>query len=174
MQEKGLYYITEDFKNLVKSVGGEWNDTKKRPIICLIKSHENNQMYWAIPMGKFNHRDAKQIVRLQRYLDYPDKDIRSCYYHVGRTTAKSIFFISDAVPITDKYILSEHCGKDGVAFVLKNPKLSEELERKLSRILSFENTRPNHFRQHITAIKEFLLNELLGEKNDSNYNNKNR
>lgn len=163
MKEKGLYYVTEELKKLVISVGGQWNDVKKRPVICLIKSHENDDLYWAIPMGKYNHRDAKQITRLQRYLDFPEKDIRSCFYHVGRTTSKSIFFISDAIPITDKYILEEHVGNDGKAFVVKNPKLISELNRKLSRILAYENTKPNVFRQHITDVKSALIKEIEKE-----------
>ncbi len=161
MKEKGLYYATEDFKTLIKSVGGEWNDTKHRPIVCLIKSSENENMYWAIPMGKLNHRNEEQIERLNRFMNYPDTDIRSCYYHIGRTTAKSIFFISDAIPITDEYIESEHKGIDNKHYIIKNPNLSKELERKLLRILSFENSKPNSFRQHITDVKNKLIENLL-------------
>lgn len=160
MKEKGLYYATDEFKNLIKSVGGEWNDTKHRPIVCLIKSSENENMYWAIPMGKLNHRNEEQVERLNRFMSYPDADIRSCYYHIGRTTARSIFFISDAIPITDKYIESEHKGSDDKHYIIKNPNLCEVLERKLLRILSFENSRPNSFRQHITDVKTKLLEEL--------------
>ena len=46
--------------------------------------------------------------------------IRSCYYHLGRTTSKSIFFISDAIPITDKYILSEHLASNDTPYIIKN------------------------------------------------------
>ena len=111
-------------------------------------------------MGKLKHRDESQQERLNKYLSFPQADIRSCYYHIGRTTAKSIFFISDAIPITDKYIAEAHLGPDKKPFVIKNPRLISELERKLLRILSFENSNPNHFRQHISSIKQFLLNEL--------------
>ena len=108
MIEKGLYYATTEFGDMIRSVGGTWNDTKHRPIVCLIKSSEDPDLYWAIPMGKMNHRDQKQKERLNRFLSYPKSDLRSCYYHVGRTTSQSIFFISDAIPITDKYIGEEH------------------------------------------------------------------
>lgn len=160
MIECGMYYAKEDLKSLIQKLGGEWNDAKKRPIVCLIESSERKGLYWAIPMGKYNHRDAKQITRLNRYLNYDESDIRSCFYHVGRTTAKSIFFISDAIPITDKYILEEHVNKVGEHYIIKNPNLRSELERKLRRILSVENSDPNHFRQHITDVKNEMIFEL--------------
>lgn len=160
MVERGIYYAKGELKSLIQKMGGEWNDSKKRPIVCLIKSTEHDGLYWAIPMGKYNHRDAKQITRLNRYLNYDNSDIRSCFYHVGRTTAKSIFFISDAIPITDKYILEEHVNHEGDHFVIKNPILIKELERKLFRIISVENSAPNHFRQHITDVKNALILEL--------------
>lgn len=160
MIERGLYYANASFSEMIRSVGGEWNDTKHRPIVCLIKSAEHDGLYWAIPMGKLNHRDEAQQERLNFYLNLPERDIRSCYYHIGRTTTKSIFFISDAIPITDKYIESIHTGADNKHFIIKNPNLTAELERKLKRILSYENSRKNQFRQHITDVKEHLLKEL--------------
>ena len=160
MVEKGLYYANSDFTKMIRSVGGEWNDTKHRPIVCLIKSSQNDDLYWAIPMGKLNHRDSNQQKRLNYFLNLPNNDIRSCYYHIGRTSTKSIFFISDAIPITDKYIDGIHVGGDNKHYVIKNPNLIKELERKLFRILSIENSKPNYFRQHITDVKNALINEL--------------
>jgi hypothetical protein len=160
MIEKGLYYATPEFAKMIQSCGGVWNDTKHRPIVCLIKSSENENLYWAIPMGKLNHRDDSQKKRLDFYLNLPECDIRSCYYHIGRTTSQSIFFMSDAIPITDKYIDGPHVGADKQPFIIKNQNLASELERKLLRILAMENSKPNSFRQHITAVKNFLLNEL--------------
>ena len=101
-----------------------------------------------------------QKQRLDFYLKLPERDIRSCYYHIWRTTTRSIFFISDSIPITDKYIESIHTGADKNHFIIKNPNLIAELERKLKRVLSVENSRKNHFRQHITDVKEYLLREL--------------
>ena len=160
MIERGLYYSAQDFKELIKSVGGEWNDTKHRPIVCLVKSTEHDHLYWAIPMGNWNHRTPEQQKRLEFYMNLPSRDIRSCYYHLGRTTNQSIFFISDAIPIIDKYIAGEHVGADKKHFVIKNPNLIAELERKLFRILAVENADHNHFRQHITDVKERLLEQL--------------
>lgn len=160
MIERGLYYASLSFAKMVREVGGQWNDTKHRPIVCLVKSKENDNIYWAVPMGNFHHRTEQQIERLNFYLNLPKRDIRSCYYHVGRTTNKSIFFISDAVPITEKYIAEEHLDINKHHFVIKNPKLIAELQRKLFRVLAIENSKPNCFRQHITDIKKFLLSEL--------------
>lgn len=167
MIERGLYYATTDFAQMIKSVGGTWNDTKHRPIVCLLKSKENSNLYWAIPMGKLNHRNAMQQQRLAFYLNLPERDIRSCYYHVGRTSSQSIFFISDAIPITDKYIDGIHVGGDNQHYIIKNPKLIAELERKLFRILSVENAEHNKFRQHITDVKHYLLTELAAASSES-------
>lgn len=163
MIERGLYYATPEFSKMIQSVGGTWNDTKHRPMVCLIKSSEHPDLYWAIPMGKLNHRNQTQQQRLDFYLNLPERDIRSCYYHIGRTSSQSIFFISDAIPITDKYIDGIHVGGDQKHYIIKNKKLIAELERKLFRILSLENSRKNHFRQHITDVKSFLLSELQAD-----------
>ena len=53
-----------------------------RPIVCLIKSKEHDGLYWAIPMGKLNHRDDAGQKRFDFYLTLPERDIRSCYYHI--------------------------------------------------------------------------------------------
>lgn len=160
MIEKGMYYVTEEFAQMIRSVGGVWNDPKHRPFVCLIKSKENDELFWAIPMGKLNHRDNLQKKRLDKYLNFPRNDIRSCYYHIGRTTSDSIFFVSDVVPVTDKYIEEPHFGADGKPFVVKNPQITSPLQRKLYRVLSLEKNQKNHFRQHITDIKEHLLDEI--------------
>lgn len=160
MVEHGVYYALAAYGELVRGLGGAFADSKHRPIVCLVESKEQPGLYWAIPMGKWNHRTQEQQSRIYRYLDLPQNDIRSCYYHVGRTTSKSIFFVSDAFPITEKYIESGHLDAHGEHYIIKNPKLLEQLQRKLFRILSIENTRPDSFRQHITTVKTYLIAEL--------------
>lgn len=160
MIECGMYYPAPEFADMIRAVGGVWNDTKHRPLVCLVRSSEHPNLYWVIPMGKLNHRNQAQQKRLAFYLSLPEKDIRPCYYHIGRTSSRSIFFISDAIPITDKYIESVHVGGDGAHYIIKNKKLIAELERKLFRILSVENADKNHFRQHISDVKKYLLDEL--------------
>ena len=162
MIERGLYFAKGIFKDLIRSVGGEWNDKKQRPMVCLIKSSECDDLYWAIPMGDLNHRTQEQIDRINKFLSYPERDIRSCYYHVANTTTNSIFFISDAIPISDKYIDREYT-YGGTHYIIKNPKVIEELERKLFRILAIENSSPNKFRQHITSVKNRILEEISND-----------
>lgn len=160
MIEHALYFGKKEFYDIIRNVGGVWNDSKERPLVCLLKLSENDNIYWAIPMGNLDHRDENAKRRIEKFLSYTNKDIRSCFYHIGRTDVYSIFFISDAVPITDKYIERNYIGKyTGKQYVIKNKNLIFELERKLKRILSWENSRPNYFRQHITDIKNYLVKE---------------
>lgn len=166
MKEKGIYFATNSIYQKIRDNGGTWNDGKERPIVCLIKSTEHPSLYWAIPMGMFSHRDKEAINRLYRFINLPKSNIASCYYHIGRTTTKSIFFISDVIPITDKYIEREYMSGDQ-GFVIKNGKLLRDLEDKLKRILAYENANPNYFRQNITSIKNALLLELETESYNS-------
>ncbi len=164
MEEHGMYFGKSEFYQIIRNQGGVWNDSKERPIICLMKSVECNDLYWAIPVGNYEHRDEEQKKRIEKYMNYDKKDIRSCFYHVGNTNEKSIFFISDAVPFTEKYIDREYKNKTKKIHIVKNKVLLSELEYKLGRILELENRKPNHFRQHITDIKNYLLKELNEEK----------
>lgn len=160
MKEKGMYFGKESIYQKIRDLGGVWNDSKERPIVCLLESTERKGLYWAIPVGNWNHRDESKKQRIQKYLDSPESDLRSCYYHVARTTVKSIFFISDVIPITKEYIERDYLGYNKEHFVIKNPKLIEQLNHKLTRILSFENINNNYFRQHITSLKNSLIDEL--------------
>lgn len=85
MREHGIYFGDKGFYQLIRAIGGVWNDSKERPIVCLMKSIENKDIYWAIPMGNWEHRDEKAKERIQKYLNLDSKDIRSCFYHIGRT-----------------------------------------------------------------------------------------
>ena len=130
-----------------------------------MKSVECDDLYWAIPVGNYEHRNEKQKSRINEYMNCGKKNIRSCFYHVGKTNEKSIFFISDVVPFTEKYIDREYKNKTRKIHIVKNKVLLAELEYKLGRILEFENRKPNYFRQHITDIKNYLLEEMNNDKN---------
>lgn len=161
MKEYSIYFATPDFYDVIRNCGGTWNDTKERPIVCLLKL-DNDNIYWAVPMGNFDHRNEKAKERLQYYINLDKRDIRSCYYHIGKTNVNSIFFMSDAIPIIDKYIDRTYNNlSNNVPYTIKNKKLKEELSRKLKRILKYENQKPNFFRQHITDVKNYLLAEML-------------
>ena len=47
--------------------------------------------------------------------------------------------------------------------MIKNKRLLSELVRKAKRILSWENAKPNFYRQHITDIKNHLIAEIEAE-----------
>lgn len=165
MLEHGIYFGKNEFYDIIRNIGGEWNDSKERPIVNLLKLSENDNIYWAIPLGNWNHRTPEAQARIMRYLKYPNEDIRSCFYHLGNTDVKSIFFISDIVPISSKYIEREYLGKyTKKVYIIKNKNLIQELERKAKRILAWENSTPDYYRQHITSIKEYLLNEINNEQ----------
>ena len=159
MLENSIYYGKSEFYDIIRSLGGTWNDSKERPIVALIKLSEDEDVCWAIPLGYWNHRNPSAQERINKYLKIDESDIRSCFYHVGRTDTRSIFFISDIIPITDNFIEREYKNKyTGEQYVIKNKQLISELTRKAKRILAWENAKPNFYRQHITDIKNYLLN----------------
>ena len=158
MEINGIYFAKGEFYQIIRDIGGVWNDSKERPIVCLLKI-DDTDIYWAILMGNLNHRNEKAKERLDFYLNIQESDIRSCFYHIGKTTTDTIFFISDVIPIKEIYIDREYLGFNNIHYVIKNKKLISELERKLKRILYFEDSRPNYFRQHITDLKNKLLSE---------------
>ena len=156
-----MYFAKREIYDLIRSLGGQWNDSKERPIVCIFESNEHKGLYYAVPVGNYEHRDNKAKERIQRYLDLPENRIESCFYHVGNTTVKSIFFLSDVIPIIDKYIDREYKNYySNKIHEIKNKKLIAELERKLKRILAWEKGKPNYFRQHITDAKNELIKEL--------------
>jgi hypothetical protein len=164
MRENAMYFGTNEIYKKIRSLGGVWNDSKERPLVCLIESTEIKGLFWAIPVGKWDHRDDAGKKRYLKFMSYPENDLRSCYYHLGNTTTKSIFFISDVIPITYKYIEREYTGYDNNLYIIKNHKLVQAITDKLLRILAFESSKENYFRQRITDIKRVLISELEKEK----------
>lgn len=156
-KEKRIYFAKNEFYEIIKENGGTWNDKKERPLVCLLKV-EGTDLFWAIPMGNYNHRDEKAKKRIEEYMSKEKRDIRSCFYHIGKTNEISIFFISDVVPIISDYISREYLIGNANGYEIKNPNLLKELERKLKRILMYEEKNPNFFRQHITDLKNYFLN----------------
>lgn len=161
--DKGIYFLKQTFLDELKEIG-TYTDHKQRPIVALVPSSENESIYWAIPMGDFSHRTEEQKARLQTFLDYPESDIRSCYYHKGSTNKVSIFFISDVIPITNDCIEREY-SSHGSIYVIKNKKLIAELQRKMSRILAYDKAHVASkgtpaFRQNISGIYNMLKLQL--------------
>ena len=79
----------------------EW---QQRKICSMFFKNDASNIYWTIPIGNLNHRYEKAKIRSENYLKLDKKDIRSYFYHIGKTTVKSIFFISGIIPVVDKYI----------------------------------------------------------------------
>lgn len=169
--EKGMYFAKNDLYQIVRNVGGQWNDTKFRPIVTLIKSSDNPDIYWAIPMGDYSHRDEAAQQRMERYWNMPSEKIDSCFYHKGRTNKQSIFFVSKVIPITKKYIEREFLigeKSKNQQLVIKNKNLIAELERKVKRIIAYEKDyvkvkgKPR-FEQRLLDVYDYLQNELANE-----------
>lgn len=159
MNEYSMYFLKNEFYNIIRNIGGEWNDSKERPVICLLKI-DDTDIYYAIPVGNWNHRNQQAQQRILSYINSNPKSLRSNFYHVGNTTVKSIFFVSDVVPVTSNYIERDYLGYNNKIYTVMNTNLRNELVRKLKRILRQENLHPNYFRQHITDIKNYLQNEI--------------
>lgn len=163
MKENGFYLIKQGYVELVNNViGGKYNDTKQRPVYCCIKDKHIDGLYWAIPTSDISHRSEQQISKYDNYSKLPKKDIRSAYYHVGHTNKPALFKISNCFPVSEKYIDREYISK-GIPLMLKNKKEIFDIQQKLLRILSYEGRFPNKLEQHITDIKNYLINELQSE-----------
>ena len=86
--------------------------------------------------------------------------MRSCYYHIAKTTVDAIYKISSCFPIIEKYVDYEF-KTSGVHVVLQRKDDISEIERKLRRILAFEFRKPNYFQQRITDIRNYLMSATI-------------
>lgn len=164
MVENGLYVIKRELLDVINSLGGDCDivNGNKRPVFCCLKDTKVEGLYWAIPTSDLSHRKDSQKEYYQTCLTCPDKDLRSCYYHVAKTTKDALYKISSCYPITEKYIDHPFISNN-VHVVMKRQDDINEIRRKFKRILSMEFRKPNYFPQHITDIREFLINELKTE-----------
>lgn len=160
MVENGFYVLDKSYGELVKSLGGEFEDQKSRPIFCCIKDKNQDGLYWLIPTSDLSHRTPEQI---QKYKDLSNvKDIRQAYYYVGHTTIPALFKISKVLPVSDKYISHEYHWHN-THVILQDKKQIDEINKKLQRILVYESLHPNRLEQKITAIRDYICNELQQE-----------
>lgn len=49
MKEKAMYFAKNEIYDKIRKSGEQWNDSKERPIVCLIESKETKGLYSAIP-----------------------------------------------------------------------------------------------------------------------------
>lgn len=164
MVENGFYVIDESYGKLVKSLGGEYENEKSRPIFCCLRDQNVNGLYWLIPTSDLSHRTPEQI---QRYVDLSNvKDIRQAYYYVGHTTIPALFKISKVLPVSDKYISHEYLWH-GAHVIMQDEIQIAEIKLRLQRILVYESLHPNRLEQKITAVREYICRELQKEKETS-------
>jgi len=159
MKPTGFYKLSNEYIGLVRQLGGKYKDNKERPVYCCIQDRNNPYIYWAVPTSDMSHRTHEQLDRIKDYCALSDRDIRSCYYHLGHTNRPAIFRISNVLPVTEKYIDGEYISQ-GIHLVLRDKKLIADIERKLSRILFDEGRHPDKYEQHITSACSYLANEL--------------
>lgn len=162
MLENGFYKISQDFVDLIRNLGGTYQDAKERPIFCCFKDKYINGLYWAIPTSDLSHRNKEVMDRIYNLINLSERDIRSCWYHIGHTNKPALYRISNCFPITEKYIDDIYTSNEK-HLVLINKKEIEIIRRKLSRILLAESKNPNKYEQHITCIKEHLIKELVNK-----------
>lgn len=160
--KEGFYYIIKDsFFDKFTAAGSSFKDNKggNRPTYCCFEDKIHKGLFWAIPTSSLNKSDTRKIERINRFVNLPDNDLRSCFYHIGYTNRRALFCVSSAFPITDKYVERTYL-TDGVPLELKRIAMKEEIRRKLLKIITYENKFPNKLETHITDIKNTLLKEL--------------
>lgn len=162
MIENGFYKISQDFIDLIRCLGGKYQDAKERPMFCCFEDKYINKLYWAIPTSDLSHRDKKVMDRINYLINLHERDIRSCWYHIGHTNRPALYRISNCFPITERYIDDIYTSK-GKHLMLMNKKEIEIIRRKLSRVLFDESKNPNKYEQRISDIKEYLIKDLLKE-----------
>lgn len=161
MVENGLYVVKREILEIISSLGGDCdiNHGDKRPVFCCLKDNKVDGLYWAIPTSDIAHRKDKQKDFYQFCLSLPDSDLRSCYYHIAKTTKDALYKISSCYPIIEKYVDHEFISNNKHVIMKKKQDIIE-IRRKMKRILSMESKRPNYFPQHITDLKCHLIAEI--------------
>lgn len=59
MIENGFYLIKPEFIELIKSIGGLYQDNQDRPVFCCFKDRFVKELFWAIPTSDYNHRNPE-------------------------------------------------------------------------------------------------------------------
>ncbi len=159
MIESGFYKISQDYIDIIRELGGRYNDAKERPIYCCFVDKFIKGMYWMIPTGDLSHRTPEQIQKIKEWCALNERDIRWAYCHIGHTNRDAVYRISNCFPVIPKYIDAPYISQ-GIHLVLHNSYDIEIIKKKISRILFAESKNPNKFEQHITDIRNRLIEEL--------------
>ena len=168
MIENGLYIIRRELLEIINNLGGDCDikNGNKRPVFCCIKDSKIDGLYWAIPTSDLSHRNDGQKEYYEFCLECSDNDLRSCYYHVAKTTKDALYKISSCYPITEKYIDHPFISNN-VHVVMKRQEDISEIKKEINTILSMEFRKNNYFPQRITDIRNYLITELDAEKFNS-------
>ncbi len=65
MIENGFYKVTQSYIDLIFSTSGVYKDNKARPILCCMQDKYFKEIYWAIPTSDYEHRNPKQIEKIE-------------------------------------------------------------------------------------------------------------
>lgn len=166
MIENGLYVIKRELLEIINNLGGDCDivNGNKRPVFCCLKDNKVDGLYWAIPTSDLSHRDDGQKEYYEFCLECPDNDLRSCYYHIAKTTKDALYKISSCYPVTEKYIDHPFI-TNNVHVIMQKQDDIDEIRRKFKRILAMEFRKINYFPQHISDIRSYLIKELKSEEN---------
>ena len=60
IEQNGIYFIS-GIKEIITSVGGQSNDFKERPIVALVKSNENPDIFWIMAVFVYSGNIAVRL-----------------------------------------------------------------------------------------------------------------
>ena len=151
----GIYILDSSYYDLIKDIGVPWNDPFIHPVFCFKQLLESEDIYWMFPLTSFKEyvEEGNYSDKVLEYIQKPESDIQSCFYHIAKTNRRSIFLISEALPVPKDFIKSRYRGFSEV----KNKSALFEIDRKFDRILKFERTTPNFTKTHITDTFEYMI-----------------
>lgn len=159
MIENGFYKVKQEYIELIRTLGGTYRDAKERPVFCCIEDKYVKDLFWAIPTSDLSHRTAEQIEKVRIWCALSGRDPRWAYYYIGHTNRPALYRVSNCFPIIDKYVDGPYTSQ-GSHLTLQRESDIVIIRKKLSRILFAESRNPNGFEQHISAIKQKMIEEL--------------
>ncbi|MGL5043068.1 MAG: hypothetical protein ACRC6X_08260 [Culicoidibacterales bacterium] len=160
MSVGSLVILDGSYKLLVEQLGGRFSDVKPRPCYLCKEDEIVKGLFWIIPLSTVDNISFEKYEKIERFLKLEDSDIRSSYYEVGKIDRrKCLIKISCAFPVTQQYI-SHNFSRCGIDVKVVNQTLISKIEKKLKKILSYENQFPNRLEQHITDVKAHLIAQI--------------
>ena len=123
MDKYTIYFGKSEFYDVIRKIGGQWNDSKERPIVCLIKLSENDDIYWAIPISSKVEKYEKILNK--KLLKYKTYDGLEFGYVKGR---KAAFLLQNICPVKEEHIVEKYIDE-----ITQEPiKIPNDVRRKLN------------------------------------------